>query len=408
MSTTTLNQSFFLPRTTIGVRRRIESIDILRGVVMVIMALDHVRDYFHAPAFVYSPTDLSHTDLMQFSKRWITQFSAPVCAFRAGTSACLYGYKKTKKELSFFLFSRGLWLVFIEIFILTLARTFNPAFHFINLQVIWAIGISMMVLSGLIFLDRRIVLLAGIALIAGHNLLDHVHVQSPFLPSFLWSLLHETGFFSIGDIRIHVHYPLLPWIGIICAGYGAGQLFEKGFPSEMRKRILLLTGSGAILLFILLRSGNFYGDPSHWAVQKNALFSFLSFINVSKYPPSLLYTLVTLGPALIFLGIAESPGIKWPSTFSMFGRVPLFYYIAHIFLIHVMALLAAVISGYHWSDMVLSDMVNSSPQLKGYGFNLLVVYLVWITLLFILYPFCSWFDQYKRKHQSREPWLRYM
>ena len=408
MSTRTLNQSYFLPRTPAVMRRRIESIDILRGLVMLVMALDHVRDYFHAPAFVYSPTDLTHTDFMQFFTRWITHFCAPVFVFLAGTSACLYGFKKTKKELSFFLFSRGVWLVFAEIFILALARTFNPAFHFINLQVIWAIGISMMVLSGLIYVDRRVILLAGIVLIAGHNLLDQVHVQTPFLPSFLWSLLHETGYFSIGNIRIHVHYPVLPWIGIICAGYGAGQLYESGFPSDMRKRILLLTGSGAILLFILLRSGNFYGDPSHWAQQKNALFSLLSFLNVSKYPPSLLYTLVTLGPALIFLALAESPGIKWPSTISMFGRVPFFYYLTHIFLIHVLALVAAVISGYQLSDMVLSDMVNNSPQLKGYGFNLLVVYLVWITLLFILYPFCCWFDQYKRKHQSTQAWLRYL
>jgi uncharacterized membrane protein len=408
MYTTTLNQSYFLPRTAMGMRRRIESIDILRGVVMLVMALDHVRDYFHAQAFVYSPTDLAHTDLMQFSTRWITHFCAPVFVFLAGTSAYLYGLKKTKKELSFFLFSRGLWLVAVEIFLLTLARTFNPAFHFINLQVIWAIGICMMVLSGLIYLDRRIILLGGIAIIAGHNLLDHVHIQSPFLPAFLWSLVHETGFFSIGDVRIHVHYPVLPWIGMICTGYCAGYLYESGFPSDRRKRILLLSGSGAILLFILLRSGNFYGDPSPWTVQKNTLFSLLSFLNVSKYPPSLLYTLVTLGPALIFLALAESPIKKWPATFSMFGRVPLFYYIAHIFLIHVLALVAAVMSGYQWSDMILSDMVNSSPQLKGYGFNLLIVYLVWITLLFILYPFCAWFDQYKRKHQSREPWLRYL
>jgi uncharacterized membrane protein len=388
--------------------KRIESIDFLRGVVMVIMAIDHVRDYFHQDAFYYSPTDLSQTTVALFFTRWITHFCAPVFVFLAGTSAYLYGRKTSKKELSVFLLTRGLWLIFLELFILGLFRTFNPTFHYFNLQVIWVIGVSMIVLSGLIYLNRYLILLIGALLIAGHNLLDNVHVTGNNLPAFLWSLLHNVNYFTAGGITVYVHYPLLPWIGVMALGYFIGNIYAPNFDQAKRKMILMGTGIAAIILFVILRSGNFYGDPANWSVQKNFMFSVLSFLNVSKYPPSLLYLLMTLGPALILVSLLETVSAEWKSGFVIFGRTPMFYYLAHMLLIHVFALVGAVISGYKWSDMILTTGVNNSPQLKGYGFGLFTVYLVWISLIIVLYPLCKAYERYKRNHLSQQRWLSYL
>lgn len=388
--------------------RRIESIDLLRGVVMIIMAIDHVRDYFHNSAFLYNPEDLNHTNIILFFTRWITHFCAPVFVFLAGISAYLYGAQKTKKELSFFLFTRGLWLVFAELFILSLFRTFNPSYHFFNLQVIWVIGISMMVLSAMIYMKRTLLLATGILLIACHNLLDNVHVAGNTVPAFLWGLLHDTGYFTFGYFTFHVHYPAIPWIGIIAIGYFFGSLFTRGFDPGKRRTILLSLGLTTTALFMILRYINIYGDFSHWAVQSSAAFTILSFLNVTKYPPSLLYVLMTLGPALIFLAVSEKPLNALGRKITVFGRVPMFYYLLHIFLIHLSALIAAVLTGYKWSDMVLTTMINRSPALKGYGFNLLTVYIIWVALIFILYPICKWFDKYKTTHRSGQRWLSYV
>jgi uncharacterized membrane protein len=409
MLTLTMTKPTILNFESAAIRtKRVESIDLLRGVVMIIMALDHVRDYFHNSAFVYSPTDMEHTNVVLFFTRWITHFCAPVFVFLAGTSAYLYGKKKSRKELSLFLFTRGLWLVLVELFILALIRTFNPSFHFFNLQVIWAIGISMIVLSAIIYMSSQVILLTGVLIVGAHNLLDNVHVPGSGVPSFLWALLHEPHYFTFGRFVFHVHYPVLPWIGIMMLGYCFGRFYTSGYDQEKRKKIFLPLGLGAVILFIILRSANFYGDASHWSEQKNSIFSFLSFLNVTKYPPSLLYTLITLGPAIIFLAFAEKPLNKWTEKITIYGRVPMFYYLAHLFLIHLFAVIGAVISGYKWSDMVLTTMVNSSPQLKGYGFNLFTVYIVWIGLVLILYPFCKWFDRYKRSHQHSYRWLSYL
>jgi len=387
---------------------RIESIDLLRGTVMIIMAIDHVRDYFHNSAFLYNPEDLNHTNVILFFTRWITHFCAPVFVFLAGISAYLYGINKTKKELSLFLFTRGLWLVFAELFILSLFRTFNPSYHFFNLQVIWVIGISMIFLSAMIYMKRGLLLVTSLLLIASHNLLDNVHVTGNNIPAFLWALLHKTGFFTFGHITFHVHYPAIPWMGIIAIGYCCGSLFNQEYEPEKRRTILLSLGVIATALFIILRYINIYGDSSPWSAQNSFAFTILSFLNVSKYPPSLLYILMTLGPALIFLALTEKPLNAFTKKITVFGRVPMFYYLLHILLIHLFALIAAVISGYKWSDMVLTTMINRSPALKGYGFNLLTVYLVWAALIFILYPFCKRFDDYKRTHRSGQWWLSYL
>lgn len=397
------------PVATPAKARRIESIDLLRGIVMIIMALDHVRDYFHRDAFLYSPTDLTQTSPALFFTRFITHYCAPVFVFLAGMSAFLSGTKKTKKELSFFLFTRGIWLVLIELFFVSLFRTFNPLYIFTNLQIIWAIGISMIALSGLIYLDKRIILAIGILFVFGHNLLDNVHVPGDGAGAFLWALLHDPQRFTFGNYLVWARYPVIPWIGIMTIGYCLGSIYTAAYDPQKRRKLLLYLGFGSIALFILLRSGNFYGDAALWSVQKNTLYSFFSFINVSKYPPSLLYTLITLGPALIFLALTERPLKALGSKILVFGRVPMFYYLAHILAIHILAVIATILfTTTPWMDMmVLRDGVNNTPALKGYGFNLAITYAVWIGLILLLYPFCKRFDAYKRAHVSEKKWLSY-
>jgi len=374
---------------------------------MIIMALDHVRDYFHYDAFLYSPTDLTKTNIALFFTRWITHYCAPVFVFLAGISAYLYGTKKTKKDLSFFLLTRGIWLILAELFIVSLFRTFNPSYTYINLQVIWVIGLSMTFLSAMIFFNKRIILFVAILLITTHNLLDAVHVQGNGLAAFLWSILHDVKRFTFGRFTFFVHYPLLPWLGIMALGYYLGSLYDVDHDTVKRKRFLFLSGIGFISLFFILRLPNFYGDAIKWSLQKESIYSFLSILNVSKYPPSLLYTLITLGPALIFLAYAEKPLNAITRKIAVFGRVPMFYYLAHILLIHILAVIAALITGF--PDMIiLNNGVNDIPALKGYGFNLFTVFIVWAVLVLLLYPFCKWFDQYKRTHVSAQWWLSYL
>ena len=389
-------------------RARIDSIDLLRGAVIVLMALDHVRDYFHADAFFYDPTDLARTTAAIFLTRWITHYCAPVFVFLAGLAACLHGSRKSRKELSFFLATRGAWLAFLELFAVSLFRTFNPAYPYFNLQVIWAIGVGMVVMAALIHLDRRLLLLVAVALVAGHNLLDRVHVQGGGVSAFLWAVLHETGRFDLGWTVVRVHYPLLPWIGIMALGYCCGPWYEARCRPGTRRRGLLLAGLLATGLFVLVRAVNLYGDPAPWSRRESDVFSVLSFLNVTKYPPSLLYTLMTLGPALVGLALAERPLGRLTRWMVTFGRVPLFFYMAHILLIHLAATVAAIATGYRVSDMVLAGSVNDAPALTGYGFDLSAVYLVWLGLVIALYPCCRWFAGYKADHQASRWWLSYL
>ena len=382
---------------------RIQSIDLLRGLVMIIMALDHTRDYFHSSAQLYDPLDLSQTSVFIFLTRWVTHFCAPVFMFLAGTSAFLIGLRKTKKQLSFFLFTRGLWLMFLELTVVCFGWSFNIHFPFIGLITIWALGVSMIALSALIYLPNKIILAVGILIVAAHNLLDNFHIPGNDLKAFIWDELHDPRPFTFHGHMIFTGYPILSWIGIITLGYCFGAFYKKEFSAAKRKKWLLAIGSAAIILFIILRCNNIYGDQQSWSVQKSGVFTFLSFINVTKYPPSLLYTLITLGPALIFLALAETPLNRFTKFISVYGRVPMFYYLLHIYLIHALALLAAQLTRFGWKALVLDGF----PEVKGYGFSLVVVYLVWIGVVLALYPLCKWYDKYKTNHKEKW-WLSYL
>lgn len=386
---------------------RIESIDLLRGLVMIIMALDHVRDYFHADAFMYNPIDLERTNVALFFTRWFTHFCAPVFVFLAGTSAFFVGTRKGKKELSSFLLKRGLWLILLEVTIINFAWFFNVQFSLITLTVIWALGMGMVLLSAAVHLPYKLMFAIGLMLVAGHNLLDPIKIQGDSAEAIGWSILHVFNGFQLGHFFLFVGYPILPWTGVMLLGYCFGALYKPSVNAELRKNILLLLGAGLILLFVIIRFINSYGDPAPWSVQQSGIFTFLSFINVSKYPPSLLYVLVTLGPAMIFLAFAEKFTGKISQYVIALGRVPMFYYILHLYLIHIIGVVAALATGYQFSDMVFTTWVTDSPNLKGYGFSLAVTYLVWIAVVLSLYPLCLWYDRYKTANRDKW-WLSYL
>jgi len=389
-------------------KNRIQSIDLLRGLIMIIMALDHVRDYICSSSFLFDPLDLTKTNGSLFFTRWITHFCAPVFMLLAGTSAYLTGQKKTKKELSAFLFKRGLWLVFLEMIVVNFAWSFNIKLPIIFFITIWALGISMMVLAVLIHLPKKIILAFCIIIIAGHNLLDTIHVPGNTLPGFGWALLHEQQFFNWEGKIWLVGYPLIPWIGVMPLGYCLGRWYAADYEAVKRRRNLRILGISAIILFILLRFSNVYGDPVRWSAQKDNFFTFLSFMNVNKYPPSLLYLLITLGPALLFLAYTEHLKGALVRVITVYGRVPMFYYLIHIYIIHLIALFASVfIPGQNWRLWILDEPIWFTTGLKGYGFSLPVCYLIWIAVVVAVYPLCKVYDRYKQSHKEKW-WLSYL
>jgi len=387
---------------------RIESIDILRGLAMVIMALDHVRDYFHYGSFFVNPTDLDTTTPFLFFTRFITHNCAPAFIFLAGTSAFLYGSKKSKPELSRFLLTRGLWLVFLEIAVNNLIWTFDITYSLLILQVIWAIGISMIFLSFLIYLPKKALLLVGFALIALHNLLDGIVMEGESFKSIIWYILHQRVRLVVDPNQLIVFaYPIIPWIGLMALGYCFGTFYQKDFNPAVRRKWLLGLGFGAIALFYVLRGINTYGDLVPWSVQKDATYTILSFFNVTKYPPSLVYLLITIGPAMLFLAVIEPVKNKVTDFLLVFGRVPLFYYFLHVLVIHAAALLTMMLTGQNWHDMILTANVFMNAKLIDYGYSLFVVYLIWVALIFLLYPFSKMYMQYKAKNRDKW-WLSYL
>lgn len=375
---------------------------------MIIMALDHVRDYFHAGAFYFDPLDLGKTTPILFFTRWVTHFCAPVFMFLAGTSASLIGQRKNKKELSSFLLKRGVWLIFLELTVVNFAWNFDFAFHNIYFIVIWALGVSMIMLAGIIHLPFKVILITGFVLVAGHNLLDSIHVPGNSLAAFGWALLHDQNFFNWNGKNVLVGYPVLPWIGIMALGYCAGSLYAPGITVEKRKRKLIFIGSAAVILFVILRFINIYGDSSPWSYQSSGIRTFLSFINVTKYPPSLLYSLMTLGPAILFLAFAEKTNHPVSKVISVYGRVPMFYYVIHIYLLHFVTMVAAgLFTSFSWKLWILKEPLWFTQTLKGYGFSLGIVYLVWMGIVISLYPLCRWYDKYKQSHKEKW-WLSYL
>ncbi len=389
-------------------KQRIQSIDILRGLIMLIMALDHIRDFFHVQAFTDSPTNMATTTPQLFFTRWITHFCAPAFVFLAGTSSWLAGRRKTTNELSSFLIKRGLWLVFIELFIITLAFTFNPLYNLFILQVIWTIGWSMVILGLFVRTSLRVIIIIGCLLVFGHDLIDYLQIPKAGTEHTLISLFFTAFGTQLKLNQNHIVfdlYAILPWTGIMFLGYAFGTIYTNNADHERRRKIIFIIGFSITLLFIVVRCINMYGDPAPWSAQKNGLYTFFSFLNVSKYPPSLCYTTMTLGPALIFLSLTETVHNKFTKVLSMYGRVPFFYYVLHFYLIHIICVLLFFATGNTAKDIIdLNTPFLFRPQ--HFGFGLPVVYLLWLLVIVILYKPCKWFDNYRRTHTKW--WLSYL
>ncbi len=378
--------------------QRIATIDILRGLVMVIMALDHVRDFFHETALTDDPLNLVTTTPPLFFTRWITHFCAPVFVALSGVSAYLSGRQQSRQTLSRFLIKRGLWLVIVDLVIMSFALSFNPAYNFVMLTVLWAIGWSMVLLGLLLLVSSKVILPVGLLLFFGHNLLTQelITAESPGLVRILFVGRY---ILPLSPDRVFAFfYAILPWTGVMLLGYWMGQYVGN-------RKVMLVTSLLAISLFLLLRFMNLYGDPQPWSAQTNGLYTVLSFLNTTKYPPSLLFLLMTLGPAMVVLALPLRGNSIFEKLVTVYGRVPFFYYIVHFFLAHLLVVGAFYLTGHNAAE--IRD--PASPFLfrpAAFGFSLPVVYGVWLTVVVVLYYPCKWFYRYKKAH--RKWWLRYV
>jgi uncharacterized membrane protein len=381
----------------------------LRGLVIVIMAIDHTRDFF-SQSMTIDPMSDPNAGMALALTRWITHFCAPVFVFLAGTSAGLMVARKSPADLCRFLLTRGLWLIVVEVFVISTAATYAPGGitelggrTLVFMQVIWAIGASMVLLSFLQFLGRKACLALGALIVIGHNALDgHWPVAQSLLDTSppLWAALHVSMSKIAGPFHILFLYPLLPWVGVMLLGFGAAALFERD--AEMRRRALLRWGLAITAAFLALRFIDGYGEPNHWHSQRAAADTLIDFLNTTKYPPSLEFLAMTLGPAAIFCAFAERMRGFFTDMFAMFGRVPFAFYVAHFYLLHALCLLLGVIQ-----SVPVGELRTFPPFFpKGYGIPLWGVYLVWILVIAILYPFCKWVAGVKAR--SRSWWLSYI
>jgi uncharacterized membrane protein len=382
-------------------RQRLEAIDLLRGTVMIIMALDHVRDFFTDRIGV-DPVDLKVVSPALFLTRWFTHFCAPTFIFLAGTSAYLARQRRTKPQLSWFLFSRGLWLAFFEVTINRAMWMFNFDWHHHGAGVFWAIGWAMVALSVLVWLPTGVVAVIGLGLVSSHNLLDGLSAQDVHMPGWIWMILHDPQeeLPVVANYYFGTGYCLIPWIGVMAAGYGFGRIWLCERP--IRRRLLMAIGILVTLGYFLVRGYfNDYGDPNPWSQQSSLVMTGLSCLNCCKYPASLSYCLMTLGPAIVFLAVFDRPLPDWTKPVIIFGRVPMFFYLLHIPLIHGGAVLLDF-ARFGWSPLWLRGPWEISPLSvpPDYGVGLPWVYLIWIAVVLVLYPPCRWYAGVKQRNRS--------
>ncbi len=395
--------SYYLRQMDKTAKYRITSVDILRGIVMIIMALDHTRDFFHTTAFTDDPLNIETTTVPLFFTRFITHYCAPAFIFLAGLSAFISSRNKVPGEAGLFLIKRGLWLVLIEVTIVTFSFTFNPFYNIFILQVIWATGWSMVILGLLMRLPHTAIFIIGVALFFGHDIFDYLTLPPDGFAGNTLKVLFTAQGTVLPVTKTHVlfvFYTILPWTGVMLMGFSTGKWFVKDFDIARRRRLLLYTGFALTALFILFRFFNIYGDPAPWDNKH-----FLSFLKVSKYPPSLLYLCVTLGPSLIALSLLENVKTWWSDIAVVYGRVPFFYYVLHFYLIHSLLVIVFFASG-HTASQIADPEVPFLFRPATFGYGLPVVYLIWISIVTILYKPCKWFDGYKKTHTQW--WLKYL
>ncbi|MBL7860533.1 MAG: DUF1624 domain-containing protein [Cyclobacteriaceae bacterium] len=375
---------------------RIYSIDVARGLIMVIMALDHTRDYFHADAFVFNPTDLEKTHTVLFFTRWITHFCMPGFVLLSGLSAKISLQRKSKAELSRYLFTRGVWFVVLEFTVLRFGYFFNFYFDVTILSVLWVFGVCMIFISALIHLPNRWILILGLLIVVGHNLLDGISVEQTNIWFVPWTILISRGFLAVTpDVAFVVTYPIIPWLGIMLLGYSMGAWYTNA-ANAIRQKLLMRSGVAVIIAFIVLRFINLYGDPTPWGGQQSGWYTMLSFLNTSKYPPSFLFTLMTIGPLLMLLGWLENVKTKWPHVLNTIGRVPLFYFIVHFYVIHAFALISTMLrTGKSFSEIDFHFAKSFGGITPEGGYSLGWVYFFWIVVVLLMIPFCNAYNRLK-------------
>jgi uncharacterized membrane protein len=390
---------------------RIQSVDALRGAIMMLMAIDHIRDYVARSAQQFLPTDLTRTTPGIFVTRWITHFCAPVFVLTAGLGAYFWLTRghHSKSDLSQLLISRGIWLIVLEVTILRLIFFSQISYteHPVILIILWAIGISMIGLAGLIYLPMWLLVGISIAIISLHNLLDNVSAQSFGRAAWIWDILYQRGAFGFDGLRFRPAYPVLPWIGVMAGGYCLGGVFE--WHEHRRRRFLVRVGVALAAAFVVVRAVNVYGDPLRWSHQASSLFTVLSFLNVTKYPPSLDFLFMTLGPAMVLMAWVERFHFHFTNPLVVFGRVPFFYYAAHLFLAHLIAIGMNFVRYGAQSFLLIAPPSMGSPSKLfpvDYGFPLWTVYAVWVVVLLLLYPLCLWFARLKQRRHDW--WLTYL
>jgi len=389
-------------------KHRIESIDILRGLIMIIMAIDHVRDYFYPAGAMNDPPNLAVTTPLLFFTRFITHYCAPVFVFLSGVSAQLAGGRRTKSRLSVFLIKRGLWLIAVELVVISFAFSLDPLHRVLPLQVIWVIGTSMVILGLMVWAPLPVIATTGVILVFGHDILDYIRLPQTGTDGFLWKLLltgHREFFHITETYFVKTNYATLPWTGVMMLGYVFGTMYRSSFDAVRGKKILFATGAFMLTLFLVLRAFNIYGDPAPLSVHRSLPLSIISFLNVSKYPPSLLYLCVTLGPGLMLLALLEKRKSKLTDILIIYGNVPFFYYILHWCIIRSLSVGAFYLAGYGPNDIYNAKlMFFFRPDSMGYSLG--GMYLVWLLVIVLLYFPCRWFANYKKTH--RQWWLSYL
>ena len=380
--------------------RRVVAIDAIRGVVMVFMALDHVREFVHRGAMSYSPTDLARTTTALFLTRWVTHICAPVFMFTAGMGAFLWWQQsRTREQLSTFLLTRGFWLLVLELTVMRLAYNFDFSQRYpLLLLVLWALGACMIGLAALVWLPLRALAVLSIAVVTLHNCLDYVTASQFGASAGIWNLIHEAGAFRLAGATVIVGYPLVPWIAVMALGFCFGRVFLM--ESSLRRRYLVAIGAASTLAFVVIRALNRYGDPVPWSTQSSVIDTALSFLNTTKYPPSLAFLLMTLGPALLALAYFDLAELKPSNPLVVFGRVPLFYFVIHFYAAHATAV---VLAWLRYGRASLTFAFHPVPSMggprelfpAGFGYDLWVVYVVWALIVMGLYPACRWFARIK-------------
>ena len=392
---------------------RLASVDALRGAVMIVMALDHVRDFIHRGAMSQSPTDLATTTPILFMTRWITHFCAPVFMFTAGLGAFFYLQNgRTRGQLSTFLVTRGLWLIVLELTVMRFAYNFSESASYpVFLLVLWGLGLAMIALAALVWLPIPLLATVSSAIIVLHHLVDGVRATQFGEWAPLWNIVHQVGAFQLFDRFFITPYPLIPWVGVMGLGFCFGPLLQKPMATERRQRLLTWAGVSLVVMFVVLRTFNHYGENSHWSPQASTVYTLLSFLNTSKYPPSLMFLLMTLGPALILLAWFDRLRFTAANPLIVFGRVPLFYFVLHFYAAHAAAVVLAL---FTYGTGALEFMFQPVPSMGGpapafpvgFGYDLWVTYVVWSVIVAGLYPLCRWFAGVKERR--REWWLSYL